>query len=765
MARSFLTVAEIESAKSILQPSHFRATKVRVHKRPPEQNSFSLWLGDQLLHKLTKLPHWQEALPIILGSWARYEICPRSDIDLLFCGPEDQVKLLVNDLNLLGLKIRYRTPENYEDWTQGVDNYDIMALLQARSFSPSGQDLLHHQQQVIQADIKKWRKEWFQVMTHEKKMRADRYDSISNYLEPNIKYGQGGLRDLQQSLFLMDIFPEKFADREDVKFNLLHHKEFLLNIRQHMHLYGLDEVLVATEQKALSEWMGFAKTKDFMREVQWSLSEVSFYSDWIFERAKTSEKKLNQYRLQNLKKLPEAFNYLQQDTSLQAQEVVRNHLNLLTNDHQQVLLGSLLKKIFKSWPQEKYVRALFSSGLLELCLPELHRLRGLVQHDQYHRFTVRAHLLQCMREVLRLRSRPKNLGRLSQWVKVLTEDDWQILLWTALFHDMAKGKKGDHSTQGAELVKKEFVKMKISLRQTVEVAWMVQNHLLLSTAAFRRDPQDPKTWEKLHELGVKGSRLVRLAVFTALDIRATNMEAWNDWKEKLLNQLVLSVQSPKATQFMQLLSAAQAKKIKISSQFLSALDPSLVESIPTKILIKDYQLVKKSKKDLEPLVWKDQRGFLWVRFHRREDKSGLFVLFTQSLFSAGCNVQECFIQTFAKYGVYDWFYIKSNKTPTQLKKILNLLDFHSEIKVPKVQFDKITVMNEDPEQAVISFRGKNKSGALLTAAQALYDQGFDIIWARAHTWGRQIDDVFCIKKTQSDLGEKVSNLKKQLLMN
>ena len=762
--RTFLTEEELQEAQKVLKPSVFRPTQAVKLRRSPEANSFSLWLGDRLLEKLTTLPEWTTSQPVALGSWARFEICPRSDIDMLFCGAEEDVAKLVATLNERGLKIRQRIPSDLANWTLGVDDYDIISLLGARAFHEEVQEKLMHQQQWVRSYIKTWRKKWLTVIHSERKVRNHRYDSISNYLEPNIKYGKGGLRDLQQALFIFEMFPEKFADRNDVKILLQHHKAFLLNLRQYMHLQGLDEIIVATEQKTMSEWMGFTSTKDFMKEVQWCLSEVSFYTDWVFERAKTSESKINSYRRQSLTKIAEAFVYLKENWSFQAQEVVRNHIKTLTKKKQSVRYGRILRKVFSDWPEENFLRALFSSGLMEMGVGELQRLRGLVQHDQYHRYTVRAHLQQCLIEVIRLHKKPKTLGRLTTWVRQLQEDDWQILLWTALYHDLAKGKKGDHSTQGAQLVKKDFIKMKFSLRQTVEVAWMVQNHLLLSTAAFRRDPQDARTWEKLHEQGVKEKRLLRLAVFTALDIRATNPEAWNDWKEKLLHQLVLSMQTPKATQFMNLLSEAEIKKIKISHEFLSTLDPTVVASLPTKVLIEDYQRLLENKKDLEPLLWKDNAGNLWIRFHRSKDQSGLFLKFTQFLYATGCSVQQCFIQTFSQYGVYDWFCVKTSRQPNQLKKLLFNLNFETTIKAPDIQFDDITVTNREADYAIISFRGKNKTGALLLASQALYEQGFDIMWARAHTWGRQIDDVFCVKIKDVDLEQGLARIVEELLV-
>ncbi len=760
--RSFLTNKEVEHARGLLVPSAFRATRPLKKVSQPNANNLSPWLSRVLLEKLDVLPCWLSSQPIIMGSWARGELCPRSDVDIVFSGPEADVKTIVTAIAELGIKLRYRTPEDELDWSVGVEDFDVIALLKARGLSSEAEEKLFHQQQIIHSNIKHWRKAWLKSMASDRKQRASRYDSISNYLEPNIKYGKGGLRDLEQSLLLFDVFPEKFVDRIDVKNKLLHYKNFLLNLRHYMHLHGLDEVIVAAEQEEMSKWLGYSLLKDFMKEVQWAVSEVSFYSDWTFERARTSEKLINIYRQKEVRKTTDAVEYLSQDTSRQAQEVVRNYLSTLNNKKENDANGRALKKYFSAWPEESFLRALFSSGLLAVFIPELGRIRGLVQHDQYHQYTVRAHLLQCMREVVRLRDRPKVLGALSKWVKKLSDNDWQILLWTALYHDLAKGRKGDHSTQGSQLVKKDFIKMKASLRQTVEVAWMVQNHLLLSKAAFRQDPNDPKNWQELQRKGVTGSRLWRLAVFTAIDIRGTNPESWTGWKGNLLNQLVDSVNSPKATRYIKLVELAQKNKVKLSPVFLDALDPSLVEIIPAKILLDDYKKIKTTKKQLVTMVWGERKGKLWVRFHRHKDESGIFLQFCNLLFAAGCQVQECFVQTIEGYGVYDWFSVTTNKSIKQLEKLTQIIQLDPNFKVPEVMFDRVSVSSFDEGQVVFSFRGKNKPGALLSASQALYDQGYDLLWARVYTWGRQIEDVFCVDIKSKNVDVGLSEIRRRL---
>ena len=115
------------------------------------------------------------------------------------------------------------------------------------------------------------------------------------------------------------------------------------------------------------------------------------------------------------------------------------------------------------------------------------------------------------------------------------------------FIDMDKYNLEAVLRKGAELVKQDFTEMGLPVRQTLEVSWIVENHLLLSLAAFRLNPQSSSTWKRLHRKGVKGKRLLRLALFTAIDIIATNPDAWTDWKERLLYDWVAAMKSKQAT--------------------------------------------------------------------------------------------------------------------------------------------------------------------------------------------------------------------------
>ena len=727
-------------------------------------SSLSQWIEGRLVEQLAKHPLWVQALPVATGSWARGELCPRSDLDIVFLGQEDVVLSLVQDFLSRQWPLRYRVPLDPEDWTQGVEAQDILAIPYARALVPEAESLLVEQQKRLKAKgISLWKK-LLKFMREEQARRNDRFDSVSNYLEPNLKYGPGALRDTQQADYILDLFfaqslGGEFAHARKI---LARNRRFYLELRQRLHLLGGLDILSAGEQRELAQQMGFSKPASLMQKLQRSLAQVSFIHDWVMEFAQASKRRREEVHRVSLGSLNEVFEALKNDPSLLMQGRVRWEVNdSLFSRPQKRAIGRQLNQVFRpQWGQE-FFAALFRSRVLERCLPELARVKGVVQHDHYHRFTVDAHLSQALKEVLRVQAQPKLLGRLAPLVKELEPQDFRILLWTSLYHDLAKGKGGDHSTKGEALVKKDFIDMGLSLRLTVEVAWMVRHHLLLSTAAFRMNSQDPSTWARLHGMGVKGPRLTRLAVFTAIDIRATNPEAWTDWKEQLLADLVSSLRTSYATRFMKFLEVAERHKFKDVHGLLPQMDPAVIEALPHSVLLEELRTLSQvQQEDLPVRALRNSKGELWLRFHRCQDRSGLFLGFVRSVFATGAHIQHSSVRTLPDVGVYDWFHVRTAKTPAQLLRTLNLVSREAESmasmeslrpQLQKIRFDQITLVGQDAKECIISFRGRDQKGLLLAAAQALFDLNLVIRWARVHTWGRQVDDVFAVEKL--DLGK------------
>ena len=779
--KSFLTPDQMEEARGRLKPPP-RAPDGDEKKRVEfDTQNFSRWLSETLLRRLEAHPHWTLSGPIALGSWARGELSPKSDIDLLFSGDEASVRQVVSDFAREGLKLRSRMPEDEDDWTIGVQPFDILSLLQAVPLVEAAEERLGKQLAKIGAQKSIFRKTLLKAMVEERRGRNDRYDSISNFLEPNLKYGPGGLRDLEQALSTRGLFPDKFVGEHDGgelrdgthAFDVLrYYKDFLLLVRQKLHLTeSASEVLAAPEQKPISDWLGFREPRDFMREIQKGVSRVSFYADWVVEQVRQPQSKVRAARERPLSSVASLLKALRDDPSVLMQNQVRLVSDQVFRSSKREALAKIDRQIGKELtaildPAEKEASmiALFRSRLIDHCVPEFRKIVGYVQHDQYHRFSVDAHLLQVLRELKRLRQTPGVAGKLTNKVKRLTKKEWEVLAFSGLYHDIAKGRGGDHSVKGIAIAKRDLTRFGKSAEFIDDVCWIVEEHLLLSAAAFRENPRSPKTWRGLIEKGVKGRRLLLLAVFTIADIRATNPEAWTSWKERLLNELVDQLEKPETDSLIGLGRELKRARLKDWERYVDLLDPFLIRALPAKRLARDIQFVSKEATSA-PLVIRTTTG-TWIRFHSKEDLPGLFLKYVGALSRSGLSVRHASILTDAELGVYDWFEVKTSRTKAQIEKLLaaTLSTDQSNQKraEAQVEFDLVDLVTSDQSEWVISFRGRDQSGALTAAATALFRSGAEIRWAKVHTWGRQIDDVFGITPVAGGTESFLRILKSQL---
>lgn len=723
-------------------------------------NEFGQWLEDRLLEKLAECGDLDQVGLVALGSWGRGELSLRSDIDVLLTGEEKASQAFIATAFEKGLKLRARTPQSASDWTKGVEAFDVLSILQGKGFDDQTQKKLELQKEIIWQRSLQFRKLVLSRVVDERQSRRKRFDSVANYLEPNLKFGPGGLRDLQQARSLVQLFPDKFSGL-DVEKVLAPHSLYFTGLRHRLHLNGGQDIVQRGLVPDLANWAGYDDFFEFAKQLQVQISEAEFYSSYLIDLSRRSRKRVMEQQAQPVKTVREAFKILAKDPSILNQERVREFLQ----NARPVLSDSLRGKLFQSYihPKHKYefFSALIGSKLFDVLIPEFKLVRGLVQYDQYHKFTVGTHVLKTIEQVLDLQKRAKRTKGLFRLARQLTEVDWQLLLWTAIFHDLAKGQKGDHSTLGAELVREIFTKFSISLRKTIEVSWLVEKHLVLSGAAFRRNPASAETWEYVFRHGVKGERLLRLTLFTAMDIRATNPEAWTPWKERLLFDLYQQLETPGATQFSKLLDQAAKKDIELSPAFIEGLDPSLVGDLPVSLLVKDYEHLKQSKADLPPLIWSKSKEIYWIRLHRFYDRPGVLADFVKRIYGTSSSILQCSVQTFSQYGVYDWFQVRFRGDKKVLAKRLKLTENQTAPDL-EIYFDSIDVVSRTTDGAIVSFRGKDQKGALMVAAKALSESGLEIQWAKAHTWGRQLDDVFYVRASEH-LDQCVDRLRVNLI--
>ena len=739
-----------------------------------------------------KLRDWELAMPIALGSWARGELCPKSDLDLVFAGDEEAASRVTRVAQEAGLKIRSRVPEDASDWTVGVEAFDVLALLKAKPLTEEAGRKYLEQLEVLKPRLKKSRRAYYAALKKERGERNERFDSIANYLEPNLKYGPGALRDMGQAMQLRALFPERFesSEREHALHVFEYYRKFFLLARIQVQLgEGGGDLLSAYEQAGVSAWFGYESSRDFMREIQKGLSRVSFYADVDFEHVRISEKELERFRSQDID-FPTLAAWLEREPTVLVQAKARDigfrlYRSALRKgdgerDRAVEALRRLLTKAVDPLQNDESTLALFRSRWIDLAVTDFKKIVGYVQHDQYHRYTVDAHLMQAIREMKRVAQRPTLLGRLAPIAKSLSKEDWKILGWTALYHDVGKGSGGDHSDKSVVIAQSDLVKWGVSDDSLEEIIWLIENHLELSMAAFRGNPAHPATWRMLHAKGIEGKRLLRLAIFTAVDIRATNREAYTPWKERLLAELVEYLEMPEAKRLSKLEKTLEGLKETSLLSILDRLDPFLVSSLPTVTLAKD--LASASLRMTKPALHESgeeihvkfaklsKSNRVWVRFQTAVDRPGLFARLARVLQAAGLSVRHASIMSDEQVGVYDWFEVKPPASlkglEAKLQKLMTVGPSDRGVGGAKgglEVFDEIECLSMSDSEWVISFRGKDSRGALLSAADAIASEGLSISWAKVHTWGRQIDDVFGVVPAQGAKTEVLlENLKRRV---
>ena len=760
MSRFIVSAEELEKLRSQLQKPSF-VIDGHEEKAPVWPSfAFSRQLNELVLAGFRAHPKFRAAGPVLVGSAARDELCPRSDLDFVFVGDVDAAREFISDQQARGIKLRSRLL-GASDWTTEGEAPDWIALLEAKAVFPEHQIRVDEQSARVRTFLIKTRQKWLKGFIKEKSERKKRDQTVANVLEPNLKYGLGGLRDLNQAVAVGRLFAELFQNDKHVNEVLAYYSGFWLLLRHWLHLNDGNDILSSSAQFDAARWMGMSH-RDFMREVQKGLSRVDFYSEWVLLHAAASPTVRAKYATTKIETPKQAMSALKKDPSVLMQRKIRSRIDAVFSDarfkRNNKERGAFIYSFLKPGADEKYIEAVFRSHVIDFLCPSFKPLIGLTQHDQYHRYTADKHLMQACIQWQRLYAKPSRASQLRQEILLLSARDTKIVAWSVLYHDMMKGREEDHSEAGEALVRKELKSFGVEAKVIEGVAWIVRHHLLLSQAAFRKNPMSPQTWLGLEEEGVVGDQLRRLAVFTAVDILATNPDAWTPWKAQLLANLLKTLRSSTVRQYIEFRGRMEKKKLGAQVDFI---DPFLLTQVPLSVLTSDMDALSKSKDAQDIRVVKGVRNSLWVRFFEREDKAGLFSAYVEKLFAVGLSVRHAAVHTLPGIGVYDWFEIANVRDPQKVHTRLK----HAQVSakaMPAVTFDSVSLVSEEPEEWVFSFKAKDQPGCLRVAAQALTENGLSIRSARVHTWGQQVDDLFHVRP-EGDPYALLKNLKAALL--
>jgi len=540
---------------------------------------------------------------VAVGGYGRGTLAPGSDIDLLFLLPYKQtpwgeqiVEYMLYMLWDLGLKVGHAT-RNVDECLR-LSRSDITirtAILEARFIW--GEKALYDDM-VARFDkevVKSTGPEYVQAKLAERDERHRKAGESRYLVEPNIKDGKGGLRDLHTLFWIGKYFYRVRSAEELVEKGVFTREEynqfvkaedFLWAVRCHMHfLTGkAEERLHFDIQREIADRLGYTShpglsaVERFMKHYFLIAKNVGdltriFCSALEEEQARQAPgfNRLFFSFSRRRRKLPGTTDFVidNERITIASDDVFeRDPVNLIRlfwfadkhgleyHPDALKLVTRSLKLVTRGLRRDEEANRLFmevltsdrnpelnlrrmnEAGLLGKLIPDFGKVVALMQFNMYHHYTVDEHLLRCIGVLSEIEHGDgEKLHPLSHSLMPGLKKQREVLYVALLLHDIAKGRPEDHSEAGARIARRIGPHMGLSAHDTETVAWLVQHHLLMSMTAQTRDLNDRKTIDDFAAVVQTVERLKLLLILTVCDIRGVGPGVWNGWKGQLLRTL------------------------------------------------------------------------------------------------------------------------------------------------------------------------------------------------------------------------------------
>ncbi len=778
---------------------------------------------------------------LAVGGYGRSELHPHSDIDIAILLPDndDAPTAKVRDAALtewitalwdLNLDIGHsvRTVSECEVEAK-ADITVITNLMEARLLCGS-EELFTSMQEVIKPS-NMWSSDLFYTAkVEEQEHRYTRFHTNAYRLEPNIKESQGGLRDFQtiawvsQRLFGTRSF-EPLVERgllvPQELTRLREGLELLWRIRYVLHHVSgrREDRLLFDYQKDIAHAFGFTddsynrSIEQLMQQYYRTVMSLQRLNDILLQgiggiisgvTAASDVKPINsRFQLRNgflevsndtvfeehptalleifliFGNTPEAVNVRSHTVRL-----IRTHLSLIDDTFRSNSEAQkLFVKIFSN-PNKltRTVRMMNRYGVMAAYLPAFDEIVGRMQYDLFHIYTVDEHTVLVIRNLRRM-ALPEYAHEIPHGSSVFEQVKRPYVLYlTGLFHDIAKGRGGDHSELGAVDAREFALAHKLPFQDAELMEWTVRHHLLMSITAQRKDIDDPE--EQLAFARLVGSieKLNHLYLLTISDIRATNPELWNSFKQSLLQSLYKhaylilqrGLDNPLGTEDVIKRRQEHTRTLLDDSldndEQVNALWQSLGDDY-----FKQYQAVEiarhteillANQNAPWPLVsfrYSHSRGSSEILIYTPDDNA-LFALITTVMEKLQLNVLSATINTTASGFALDTFHvldstnlpIDSDERIEQVRQYL-IQELGTPQEIPEVASQRLSrqlryfsvstqIEFSDGESGFTDMRitAADRPGILSTLGQILMHARINVHAARISTLGERIDDVFSL---------------------
>jgi [protein-PII] uridylyltransferase len=534
---------------------------------------------------------WDRGVALVaLGGYGRQELFPYSDIDIMVLyRPEIKDRITqITDAVLYplwdtGLEVGHGVRTVDESMIQaGEDYFFLVALLDARLIHGSAELYEELLEAYHRRFVEGQREDFVEKMKGHRQSRRVRFGSHSYLLEPHIKEGRGGMRDIQAMMWTarMVFGLNGLQDIEDAgllipdeKADFLAARSMLVRLRSYLHYFSKrkNDQLFFEQQGDVAEALGY-KSRDgirgvesFMRDVYRALQKISVISDLFFDHVEEVLGLAGKGGLVADKVVEKGIevktgrvHLTATGAQLQAkpQTLIRTFLAMsrtgvpLHHRTRKTIAGSLELINDKVRNSPRLARTFFAilleakdismvlenmleTGVLTAWIPEFSRITALAQHDLYHIYTVDRHSLQAVAELHKL---VETWAAVTQNVK-----NMKVLYLAALLHDIGKGSGRDHSIEGAGMAGEIGRRFCFSEEECATLEFLIRYHLFIPENALRRDLNDAVFIKRCAETIGGLDRLSMLYLLSVADSKATGPSAWSDWKATLMEELYLKV--------------------------------------------------------------------------------------------------------------------------------------------------------------------------------------------------------------------------------
>jgi len=588
----------------LLKDRHGRRCAVRLCKMEDELIRLLFEFAKKHLYPSQNPSDSERMTVIATGGYGRGLQAPGSDIDLLFLLPYKQTawgeqiaEAILYCLWDTGLKVGHATRSVDECIRQAKADMTIRtAILEAR-FLLGDRKLFD--ELVTRFDNEVVRGSAPQFVAAKLAEREDRVrrSGQSRYLvEPNVKDGKGGLRDLHTLFWIAkyvyrvqepdELIKRGVFDKEEYqRFRAC--EDFLWAVRCHIHFVSgrAEERLSFDIQREIAVRLGYTAhpgMKDverFMKHYFLIAKDVGDLTAILCAELEDSQAKsvpvlsrlMAKFRPVKKRKLAESADFIVDKNRITVTspgafkrdpvdlirifQLAQKHNLAFHPDAMRAITRSLklidgklrgdeeanklfLEILTSKNDSETVLRRMNEAGVLGRFVPAFGKIVAMMQFNMYHHYTVDEHLLRCIGILQEIeRGSNPDLGLANELFHKLAAGNRKVIYVTMFLHDIAKGRIEDHSIAGARVARRFCPRIGFSPADTETVAWLIENHLVMSSVAQSRDLSDRKTIENFAAVVQSVERLKLLTILTTADIRAVGPGVWNGWKSSLLRTL------------------------------------------------------------------------------------------------------------------------------------------------------------------------------------------------------------------------------------